>query len=178
MQIYKFEILQLCNLTGLLDRPAGWTSWTDQLNGSAGEISWTDQLDRPAGRTSSLYLKPWPVRIFEDWPFSLSQLPSPTKALFLNGLSEININRINTLLLEKLWLLFSFQRQWGESISKEGISLSFQFYTSYSLYWIWIIYHFSFIHHIFSVSNLNHSNYLLTHFQLSLIIIIMIYQLI
>ena len=30
-----------------------------------------DQLDGPAGWTSSLYLKPWPVRIFKDWPFSL-----------------------------------------------------------------------------------------------------------
>ena len=30
-----------------------------------------DQLDGPAGRTSSFYLKPWPVCIFEDFPFSL-----------------------------------------------------------------------------------------------------------
>ena len=35
-----------------MDRPAERTSWTDQLDGS-------------------LYLKPWPVRIFEDSPFSL-----------------------------------------------------------------------------------------------------------
>ena len=28
-------------------------------------------LDRPAERTSSFYLKPWPVHIFEDLPFSL-----------------------------------------------------------------------------------------------------------
>ena len=32
----------------------------------AGQTSWTDQVDRPAGRTSSFYLKPWPV------PFSLN----------------------------------------------------------------------------------------------------------
>ena len=37
---------------GLLIRPAGWTSWTDQLDGSAGQTSWTDQLDRPAGLIS------------------------------------------------------------------------------------------------------------------------------
>ena len=43
---------------GLLVRPAGRTSWTDQLDG-------------PAGQTSSFYLKPWPVGIFEDFPFSL-----------------------------------------------------------------------------------------------------------
>ena len=43
---------------GLLVRPAGWTSWTDQLDG-------------PAGQTSSFYLKPWPVPIFEDFRFSL-----------------------------------------------------------------------------------------------------------
>ena len=41
------------------------------LVGPAGRTSWTDQLDRPAGRTSSFYLKPWPVRIFEGFPFSL-----------------------------------------------------------------------------------------------------------
>ena len=57
--------------TDQLDGPAGWTSWTDQLDGPDGRTRWTDQLDRPAGRTSSFYLKPWPVRIFEDCPFSL-----------------------------------------------------------------------------------------------------------
>ena len=41
------------------------------VNGCASQTSWTDQLDRPAGHTSSFYLKPWPVRIFEDFPFSL-----------------------------------------------------------------------------------------------------------
>ena len=50
---------------------ASWTSWTDKLDGPAGRISWTDQLDGLAGQTSSFYLKPWPVRIFEDLPFSL-----------------------------------------------------------------------------------------------------------
>ena len=56
---------------GLLIRPAGQTCWTNQLARPAGQTSWTDQLDRPAGQTSSFYLKPWPVRIFKDWPFSL-----------------------------------------------------------------------------------------------------------
>ena len=41
------------------------------VNGSASQTSWTDQLDGPAGRTSSLYLKPWPVRTFKDWHLSL-----------------------------------------------------------------------------------------------------------
>ena len=41
------------------------------VNGSASLTSWTDQLDGPAGQTSSFYLKPWPVCIFEDFPFSL-----------------------------------------------------------------------------------------------------------
>ena len=54
-----------------LDGSAERISWTDQLDGSAGRISWTDQLDRSARRISSLHLKPWPVRIFEDLPFSL-----------------------------------------------------------------------------------------------------------
>ena len=57
--------------TDQLDRSAGRTSWTDHLDVPAGQTSWTDQLDGPAGRTSSFYLKPWPVRIFEDYPFSL-----------------------------------------------------------------------------------------------------------
>ena len=59
------------NWTDQLDGSAGWISWMDQLDGSARWISWMDQLDKSAGRTSSLYLKPWPVRIFEDSPFSL-----------------------------------------------------------------------------------------------------------
>ena len=41
------------------------------VNGSASQTSWMDQLDRPAGETSFFYLKPWPVRVFEDFPFSL-----------------------------------------------------------------------------------------------------------
>ena len=57
--------------TDQLDRSAGQTSWTDQLDGPAGRTRWTNQLDGPAGQTSSFYLKPWPVRIFEDFPFSL-----------------------------------------------------------------------------------------------------------
>ena len=28
-------------------------------------------MDGPGGRTSSFYLKPWPVCIFKDFPFSL-----------------------------------------------------------------------------------------------------------
>ena len=43
----------------------------DQLDGPDGWTSWTDQLDGSAGRTSSLSLNPWPVRIFKDFPFSL-----------------------------------------------------------------------------------------------------------
>ena len=50
---------------------ASRTSWMDQLDGPAGRTSWTDQLDGPAGQTSSFDLKPWPVRIFVDFPFSL-----------------------------------------------------------------------------------------------------------
>ena len=60
---------------GLLVRPAGQTSWTGQLDRPVGQISWTGQLygpaDSPAGQTSSSYLKPWPVRIFKNFPFSL-----------------------------------------------------------------------------------------------------------
>ena len=91
----------LCNTSTLLDRPGGQTSWKDQLDGPAGQTSWTDQLDGPAGqttrmnqldgpagrtswadqldkqldrsagRTSSLYLKPCSICIFEDYCFSL-----------------------------------------------------------------------------------------------------------
>ena len=39
--------------------------------GPAGRTSWMDQLEGPAGQTSSFYLKPWPVRIFEDFTLSL-----------------------------------------------------------------------------------------------------------
>ena len=34
-------------------------------------VCYSDQLDGLAGQTSSFYLKPWPVRIFEDFPLSL-----------------------------------------------------------------------------------------------------------
>ena len=50
---------------------ASQTGWMDQLDTPAKQTSWTDQMDRPAGWTSSFYLKPWPVRIFEDFSFSL-----------------------------------------------------------------------------------------------------------
>ena len=33
--------------------------------------STTGLLVRLTGQTSSLYLKPWPVCLFKDWPFSL-----------------------------------------------------------------------------------------------------------
>ena len=46
-----------------LNGSANWISWTDQLDGPAGQTSWTDQF--------FFYLKPWPVCIFEDFPFSL-----------------------------------------------------------------------------------------------------------
>ena len=58
-----------------LDRPAKQTSLIDHLNGPAWLTSWKDQLNGLAGQTSwmtsSFYLKLWPVRIFEDFPFSL-----------------------------------------------------------------------------------------------------------
>ena len=73
--------------TDQLDRPAGRTSWTDQLSRPAEQTSWTDQLDRPAGRTSSFYLKPWQVRIFKDFPFSLYVVAASEsdKGLVQNG---------------------------------------------------------------------------------------------
>ena len=42
-----FATRALCNTCTLLDRPAGWNSWTGQLDGPARQISWTDHLDRP-----------------------------------------------------------------------------------------------------------------------------------
>ena len=52
-------------------------SKANQQDGSARRISLTSVLERPAGWTSSLYLNPFPVRIFEDWPFSLYIVASP-----------------------------------------------------------------------------------------------------
>ena len=37
------------------------------INGSAGRTSWTDQLDVPF----FVCLKPWPIRIFKEFSFSL-----------------------------------------------------------------------------------------------------------
>ena len=61
----------LTSWTDQLDEPAGQTSCTDQLDRPAAQTSCMDQLDGPARQTSSFYLKPRPVRIFEDFPFSL-----------------------------------------------------------------------------------------------------------
>ena len=73
-------ICNTCNWHHVQGKSARWISYIDQLNGyqlkgyhldvPAGRISWTDQLDGSAGWTSSLYMKPWPVHIFKDWPFS------------------------------------------------------------------------------------------------------------
>ena len=78
---------------GLLVGPAGRTSWTDQLDGPPGRTTWTDQLDGPARRTSWMDQQDRPVLFI--WSLgqfaysktilsvcTLSQLPSPTKALF------------------------------------------------------------------------------------------------
>ena len=75
---------------GLLVKPAGRTSWTDQLDGLARQTSLAGQLDGPAGQTS------WTDQffLFEALASSniqrfflsvctLSQLPSPTNALFV-----------------------------------------------------------------------------------------------
>ena len=71
----QFDTLAICNTCNLQHVQfvtcARQISYMDQLHGSARWISWTDQLDGPAGWTSSLFLKPWPVCIFEDWLFSL-----------------------------------------------------------------------------------------------------------
>ena len=90
-----------CNVyIGQLVRPAGRTSWTDQLNGLAGRTSWTDklgwidQLDRPVGWTSYFYLKPWPVRIFKDWTFSLYIVAASMSVKDLVYLSILFYSRI------------------------------------------------------------------------------------
>ena len=84
---------------GLLVGPAGRTSWTNQLDGPAGRTSWMDQLERPAGQTSSFYLKPWPVCIFKDFPFSLYVVAASESdeglvyfgCIFLGCLSKLSI---------------------------------------------------------------------------------------
>ena len=99
--------------TGQLNRPAKRTSWTDQLDGRAGQTSWTDQLDAPAGRTSLrtswtdqldrpvLFI--WSLGQFQYSKIflsvcTLSQLPSPTKALFWDRPLELLRNKIITIL--------------------------------------------------------------------------------
>ena len=49
---------------GLLVRPAGQTSWADQLDRPAGRTSWTDQFFL----VEALAIR---IGIFEDFPFSL-----------------------------------------------------------------------------------------------------------
>ena len=85
MQFAIRAIGKICNLQrmpiatrawqiSLMDQQDGSArriSWTDQLDKPADQTSWMDQPDGPAGQYSSLYLAPWSVRIFEDWPVSL-----------------------------------------------------------------------------------------------------------
>ena len=71
----------------LLIRPAGRSNWTDQLDRPAGQISWTDLLDGPV-------LFNWSLGQFAYSKIdlsvcTLSQLPSPTKALFIRIKSYI-----------------------------------------------------------------------------------------
>ena len=46
-----FANLQLCNIVGLLDRPAGHTRWTYHVDIPGGRTRWTDHVDVPGGRT-------------------------------------------------------------------------------------------------------------------------------
>ena len=73
-----------------LNGPASQTSWTDQLDRSAGQIRWTDPLDGPAERPNgqtSFFI--WSLGQFAYSKIflsvcTLSQFPSPTKALLYN----------------------------------------------------------------------------------------------
>ena len=67
--------------------PSSQISWMDKLNKPAEWTSWIDQLNSPAGRTSSFYLKFWPICIFKDFPFSLYIVVAsePDKGLVLNS---------------------------------------------------------------------------------------------
>ena len=60
----------------------------DQLDGPAWWTSLMDQLDGSARQTSSFYLKPWSVRLFKDFPFSLYIVPASEsdEGLVFNGI--------------------------------------------------------------------------------------------
>ena len=78
------------------------------VNGSASQTSWTDQLDRPAGRTSwtaqldEPVLLIWSLGQFDYSKIflsvcTLSQLPSPTKALLIvDKFSSPILNLLNS----------------------------------------------------------------------------------
>ena len=100
----NFATLQHYNF---LYRPAGRTSWMDQMDWPVGRTSWTDQMDGPAEWTSSLYLKPWPVCIFEDWCFSIVAATESDKGLVFLWLPWFNHSHRVTL-----WM--------GEKFAKGG----------------------------------------------------------
>ena len=67
----------------------------------AGQTSWTDQLDRPAGRTSSFI---WSLGQFAYSKIflsvcTLSQLPSPTKALFFMNSDATSVVNVMSMLM-------------------------------------------------------------------------------
>ena len=92
--------------SSLLDGPAGQTGWTDQLDGSAGWIS-------------SLYLKPWPVCIFEDCPFSLYIVAASESdeglVFFYVSPEELNggLNQRTFLFLHLFFLFVGASSLWG-----------------------------------------------------------------
>ena len=102
LQHMQFATLAIYNTykTNQLDETDRRISWKEQLDRPAGWTGWTDQLDGPVLYTWSH--GQWPVRILEDWPFSLSQLPSLTKALFFRVRGQ-NINFVEKNYCSPKW---------------------------------------------------------------------------
>ena len=83
---------------GLLVGPTGRTSWTDQLDGPAERTSCTDQLDGPV--LFILRLGQFAYSKIKVSVCTLSQLPSPTKALlfYLRTTSFISNHAVRSLI--------------------------------------------------------------------------------
>ena len=67
---------------GLLVRPAGQTSWTDQLDGPAGQISWTDQFFLFEALASS-HIRRFSFQFVHCWSFWVRRRPCFSRSTFL-----------------------------------------------------------------------------------------------
>ena len=81
-KLFKMDC-ERCNVKmGLLVRPAGRTSWTDQLDGPAGRTSWTGQFFSSEALASS-HIRRFSFQFVHCWSFWVRRRPCFSRSTFL-----------------------------------------------------------------------------------------------